>query len=199
VWSDVDVVVAAEPEAVPAIADDTVVALGMPGTVLFRLAVPRNAPAGGAYLGVCLELAGLPLWTDWYVWPTTTAAVPADAVVVVARAGVPLPRSAQRFMPLLDRKRTTATGKADRADPRFRLLAVMLAAKYLARRDADRLAHMLRLLALDPVDAAHAPVLLHSVLTPVGGAELRPAVTAATALLELATGLGVSPPDEDPA
>jgi predicted nucleotidyltransferase len=61
VWSDLDVVVAAEPGMMPAIAADPVAALGVPGSVLFRLAVARNTPAGGAYLGVCVELAGLPL------------------------------------------------------------------------------------------------------------------------------------------
>jgi hypothetical protein len=54
VWSDVDIVVAAEPQAVPVIAADPVAVLSVPGAVLFRLAVPRNAPAGGSkqFLGL---------------------------------------------------------------------------------------------------------------------------------------------------
>jgi hypothetical protein len=110
--------------------------LPVPGTVLYTRPKPRNAPAGGAYLAICVELAGLPVLVDLYLWPAITAAVPAGGRVLHARTE--LPRSELGFLALLDRHRSTDTTGADPGHPASVLLLVQLAAKYRVRGDDDR-------------------------------------------------------------
>lgn len=185
VWGDIDLVVSVEsPTCLP---DPVEWVSALPASALmFTLEVPRNAPADGAYLGLCLGLAELPVWSDWYLWPAATAAVPAGATVVVERPAAPLRRSEESFMALLDRHRTSATTKADRDDPRFRLLAVMLGAKYLAHGDETRLDHMISLLGVKDGIGSTLDAPLRRTLLCVDQPALRPAAAAVSALLDLA-------------
>ncbi|WP_433221611.1 hypothetical protein ACQP00_21130 [Dactylosporangium sp. CS-047395] len=88
------------------------------------------------YLAICVELTGLPVLVDLYLWPATTAAVPAGGRVLYARTE--LPRCVLAFLALLDRHRGTDTTGADPDHPASVLPLVQLAAKYHARGDDDR-------------------------------------------------------------
>jgi hypothetical protein len=134
-YSDVDLVVEVDATTPSAVLADPVAVLPVPGTVLYTRPKPRNAPAGGAYLAICVELAGLPVLVDLYLWPAATAAVPAGGRVLYARTE--LPRSGLGFMARLDRHRSADTTGADPGHPAV-LLLVQLAAKYHARGDDRR-------------------------------------------------------------
>jgi hypothetical protein len=136
-FSDVDLVVAVDDTAPHEVITDPVAELGLPGVLLYRRPKPRNAPAAGGYLAIGVELAGLPLLVDVFVWPAATAAVPAGARVLVERGG--LPRSNLSFVPLLDAHRTSDTCGSDPQDPGTVLMLVQLAAKYLVRGNAPKL------------------------------------------------------------
>jgi predicted nucleotidyltransferase len=175
-FSDVDLVVAVDAATPSAVLGDPVTVLPVPGTVLYTRPKPRNAPAGGAYQAICVELAGLPVLVDLYLWPATTAAVPVDSRVLYARTE--LPRSELGFMALLDRHRSTDTTGADPDDPASVLLLVQLAAKYRARGDDDRrhgIHHQLQI----PPDAG--PAALRDVLGQRIDLARRPAFRAAVA------------------
>ncbi|MFF1819510.1 nucleotidyltransferase domain-containing protein [Kribbella sp. NPDC058245] len=45
---------------------------------LLTIEMPANGPADGGYLGAMYDVAGLPLWVDWYLWPPH-AAIPREA------------------------------------------------------------------------------------------------------------------------
>lgn len=138
VFSDVDLVVAVD-DTVPAeVLADPAAGLGLPGRQLYVRPKPVNAPAAGGYIAVGVELEGLPLLVDVFVWPASTAAVPAGARVVFERQR--LPRSDLDFMALLDAHRTEDTRGSDPRAPGTVLMLVQLAAKYLARGNAGRLA-----------------------------------------------------------
>jgi len=69
-YSDVDLVVAVDETRPAEVFADPVACFGLPGRVLYTRPKPRNAPAGGGYLAVCVQLAGLPVLIDLYVWPS---------------------------------------------------------------------------------------------------------------------------------
>lgn len=136
-FSDVDLVVAVDHTTPTSVFDDPVGGLRLPGTVLYQRPKPRNAPAGGAYLAVAVELAGMPVLVDIYLWPAATAAVPDDAQILYERHR--LPRTDVAFMPLLNRHRSDDSAGSDPADPATTLMLAQLAAKYLARGDQQKL------------------------------------------------------------
>ena len=189
-YSDIDLVVAVDPAtSPPALLVDPVDGLQLPGRVLFTRPKPRNAPASGGYLAVCVELAGLPVLVDLYLWPSPTAAVPAGARVLDARAGTAC--SDLDFMALLDRHRTTDTTGADPQAPATTLMLVQLAAKYLARGDRARLAGVAGQLRLSaPVDAPALQMVLHERVDLDAHPDLRPAVNAVQRLLAVAERAG---------
>jgi hypothetical protein len=191
-YSDIDLVVAIDPTTPPSVLADPVAALHLPGTVLFTRPKPRNAPAGGAYLAICIELAGLPVLVDLYLWPTTTAAVPADARILYAHTEPP--RSDLAFMPLLERHRTADNTGADPHHPASTLLLVQLAAKYHLRHDDRRRQRIHQQLQIRP-DAS--PATLRGVIDQrvdlTGRPQFSAAVAAARRLLDLA-----DPPSRDP-
>lgn len=194
-FSDVDLIVAVDPGAPSSALAEPFAALDLPGDVLFTRPKPRNAPTGGAYLAVCLDLAGLPVVVDLYLWPSETAAVPAGGRVVYTRsAQSALPVSELEFMALLDRHRTADSTGADPGHPASVLLLVQLAAKYYARGDTARQRGIHRRLKIP--DGA-GPAVLHDLLeTRISlkdYPQLQPAVAAAHRLLRHA-GSG-RPPD----
>ncbi|MEU8331646.1 nucleotidyltransferase domain-containing protein [Micromonospora sp. NPDC048839] len=131
-YSDVDLVVAVDDTTPQSVLDDPVASLHLPGRLLFTRGKPRNAPAGGGYVTVCVELAALPVLIDFYLWPVTTAAIPTDGRLRLYRESPP-PRTGLAFMPLLDQHRTPDSTGADANHPASILLLVQLAAKYQAR------------------------------------------------------------------
>lgn len=135
-FSDVDLIVALDPPIPPSLLADPFGGLGLPGVELYRRPKPRNAPTAGAYLAVAVELAALPVLIDVYVWPATTAAVPAGARVLTERAQ--LSRSELGLLDLLATCPPDDPTGSDPDDPATVLLLVQLAAKYHARGDQDR-------------------------------------------------------------
>ncbi|WP_213010207.1 hypothetical protein [Paractinoplanes toevensis] len=135
-FSDVDLIVAIEGPVPAALRTHPFGGLGLPGTVLFVRPKPRNAPDGGAFLSVCLEMAGLPVLVDMYLWPSITVAVPTGSRVLMERGR--MPRSKLGLLDLLALCPPTDTSGSDPDDPATLLLLVQLAAKYHARGDRSR-------------------------------------------------------------
>jgi hypothetical protein len=54
---------------------------------LLTIEMPANGPADGGYLGAMYDVAGLPLWVDWYLWPSH-AAIPREGRLL-AGSGTP--------------------------------------------------------------------------------------------------------------
>jgi hypothetical protein len=150
--------------------------------VLAGLDVPRNAPIGGGYRGLCLDVAGTVLWLDAYTWPPDSAAIPADATAVFDIIG--LAHSDLEFIPLIT-AHADPYAAAHPDNGATRLLRVAVAAKYLARGDLDRIVDKLPDAAGLTLDAV--PALLHDLLTLVDDRDLTAAVAATAVLVDLAT------------
>ena len=186
-FSDIDLVAAVDPSTPAGVIADPAGGLRVPGRTLFTRAKPRNAPAGGAYQCVCVELAGLPVLLDVYLWPTASAAVPTGAAVLYHRSGLPPPHTDLAFMALLDRHRSADRAGASPHDPATTLLLVQLAAKYHARGDHPRYAAITQ--RLHPSAGPGVAWLRHVLHERVGLTAwpgLRAAVAAAHRLLDLA-------------
>ncbi|WP_433294411.1 GDSL-type esterase/lipase family protein [Actinoplanes sp. CA-030573] len=182
-FSDVDLVVAVDATVLPGeVIADPAAGLGLPGRQLYVRPKPRNAPAGGGYVAVGMEVAGLPLLVDVFVWPAASAAVPAGARALFERRR--MPRSELDFIPLLDAHRTPDQQGSDPLAAGTVLMLVQLAAKYLARGNASRLAGICAQLGIpgDTCDVATLrKVLAERIpLSPV----TQPAVDAVHRLLE---------------
>ncbi|GAB3923907.1 hypothetical protein GCM10029976_014830 [Kribbella albertanoniae] len=147
-WSDLDLIVV---EGTPALAGS-----------LLTIDLPANGPAGGGYLGAMYEVAGLPLWVDWYLWPRQ-AAIPREARPL-AGTGTQGPRD---LSATLDHLGCGEPGPPP--DPQaFALAMLPLAAKHLARGNLAAAAGMIAMLggAVDDNNIADA---LYDVLAQVGG------------------------------
>jgi hypothetical protein len=189
-YSDIDLIVAVDPDTPQQLFDTPFTVLGLPGTVLFTRAKPRNAPDGGAYLAICIDLSGIPVLVDLYVWPSATAAVPTSSRILYARSA--LPATGLEFMTLLDRHRSADPTGGDPGDPATVLLLLQLAAKYHARGDRVRQDSIHRQLQL-PEHAGLAE--LHGIADRVNldaWPQFAPAVAATRRLLEHAA--SVHPP-----
>lgn len=184
-YSDIDVIVAVGPTPPPTLSTDPVHTLGLPGPVLFTRTKPRNAPAGGSYLAICVELAGLPVLVDLYLWPAHTAAVPADAAILYLRAAPA--HSELTFMQLLDQHRTADTTGSATDHPSNTLYLIQLAAKYLARGDQDRLRDITRRLGNPAAADVHSlRCHLRQRVDPSKHPQLAAAIAATVRLLDLA-------------
>jgi predicted nucleotidyltransferase len=148
--------------------------------ILASLEVPRNAPVGGSYTGLCLDVADAVLWVDAYFWPASTAAVPADAVPVFD--DVNLPSSDLTFIPLIT-QHSDPSAAAHPSNNVTMLLRVAVAAKYLARGDLDRIVDKLPIAA--GLNLEGIPALLYSLLGAIDEPELARAVTGTAALVDL--------------
>jgi hypothetical protein len=189
-FSDIDLIGVPDEQFLSDATADPVRALRLPGRVLFQWNKPRDAPAGGAYRGVCVDVAGLPLWVDCYVWPASTAAVPIGGAVLVQRPDWPVPGSLLEFTPLLDRHRTVDSTGAGPADPRSTVFAVLLAAKYLARGDPARADAILGQPGPSGPGMGPTSETLMTMLDRLSvGPGLRPAIAAVRGLVDLAKAL----------
>jgi len=127
-WSDLDLIVV---NGAPALEG-----------ALLTIDMPANGPAGGGYLGAMYDVAGLPLWVDWYLWPAH-AALPAEARQLaglgitggheVSRSGTRGELDLSGTLDHLGRGRPGAP--PDPTD--FALAMLPLAAKHLARGNHD--------------------------------------------------------------
>ncbi|TDD59488.1 nucleotidyltransferase domain-containing protein [Kribbella antibiotica] len=116
-WSDLDLIVVGGRPA-------------LDGSVL-TIEIPANGPADGGYLGAMYEVAGLPLWVDWYLWPLG-AAVPREARLL-SGTGAPGPHDLNGTLNHLGRGQSTTAPDPDD----FALAMLPLAAKHLARGNLD--------------------------------------------------------------
>ncbi|MEV4709584.1 methyltransferase, FxLD system [Actinoplanes sp. NPDC049316] len=151
-FSDVDLIVVVDPPIPVVLLADPFAGLGLPGVELYRRPKPRNAPAGGGYLAVAVELAGLPVLIDVYLWAATTAAVPAGGQVLTERTR--LPRSGLGLLDLLATCPPDDASGSDPHDPATLLLLVQLAAKYHARGDRRRRAGICHQLHISDITGA---------------------------------------------
>ncbi|MCM4081873.1 nucleotidyltransferase domain-containing protein [Paractinoplanes hotanensis] len=155
-YSDVDLVVAVDHTAPTTVFTDPVAGLGISGHILYRRPKPRNAPKDGAYLAVGIDLAGLPVLVDVFVWPAATATVSAGATVVYERDV--LPRSTLGFIPLMDQHRSDDRRGSDPDAPGTVLMLVQLAGKHLVRGNQPKLAGICDQLAI-PTDSCEVTAL----------------------------------------
>ena len=153
-WSDLDLVVVARDEHLPALVERPRSEFGRFGEVLVAIDAP-NGPAGGAYLGVAYAIGELPLWVDWYVWPLSTARRPSDARVLIERTALPPPATKPHAALLQHSRAADPQAVCDRfADPvDFSVAMVPIAAKYIARRQPREARELLGLLDRDAPNA----------------------------------------------
>jgi hypothetical protein len=175
-WSDLDLIAVPAPgysglDLVTVFADK----------VLASLDAPRNAPLGGDYRGVCLDVAGMALWVDWYVWPQSTAVVPADATAIYDDLG--LLESGLDFIPLINAHNDPAA-RAHPANSVTLLLRIAVAAKYLARADLTRL--IAKLPEVQGLSTTEVAERLHSKLDGISDTDLADAVATTRRLVVLA-------------
>lgn len=181
-YSDIDLIVAVDSPIPAVLLADPVGGLHLPGPVLYTRSKPRNAPAGGTYLAECVEMAGMPVLVDLYVWPAATAAVPAGGAVLYQRDEVR--RSSLELLALLAEHRADDPAGADPDDPACLLFLIQLVAKYHARGDQLRRAGIYRQLKMRDQDTT---VLLRELLeNQVPHPVLGRAVAAVRRLLDLA-------------
>lgn len=125
-WSDVDLLVVGEERAL--------------GETLLTLEMPGNGPVGGGYVGAMYDVDGLPLWVDWYFWPSD-APIPREARLL-SGAGTAGDLDLAETLELVGRG---LPGPAP--DPNaFALAMLPLAAKYIVRGDLEKAAAMASML-----------------------------------------------------
>jgi hypothetical protein len=188
-WSDLDLVVVARDEHLPALVERRRSEFSRFGEVLVAIDAP-NGPAGGAYLGVAYAVGELPLWVDWYLWPLSTARRPSDAWVLIERAALPPPATKPHAALIQHSRAADPQAVHDRfADPvDFTVAMVPIAAKYIARRQPREAEELLRLLDRDAPKALGVREQLSALRRILRRAEEeRPstAVQAAAAVLDL--------------
>ncbi|MEV6271744.1 nucleotidyltransferase domain-containing protein [Kribbella sp. NPDC051936] len=146
-WSDVDIIVVGGERV-----------LDQP---LLSYAMPGNGPAGGGYVGAMYDAGPLPLWVDWYWWPTG-APIPRGSRLVAGtgRAGN------LDLSGTLDLVGRGTPGPAPDPDV-FALAMLPLAAKHIARGDLDKAAAMASM--LNAPSAAGVGAQLSVVLSRVEG------------------------------
>ncbi len=125
-WSDVDIVVVGG----ECVLDET----------LLTLEMPDNGPLGGGYVGAMYDVGLLPLWVDWYQWPSD-APVPRDSRLL-AGAGVAGSLDLSETLELVGRG---LSGPAPDPDV-FALAMLPLAAKHIARGDMEKAVAMASML-----------------------------------------------------
>jgi hypothetical protein len=148
-WSDVDIVVVGGQHV-------------LDGTLL-TLEMPANGPAGGGYVGAMYDVGHLPLWVDWYWWPSG-APIPRESRLL-AGAGTAGSLDLSETLDLVGRG---LPGPAPDPDV-FALAMLPLAAKHIARGDFEKAAEMASMLNA-PSDIA-VGARLSAVLSRVEGHE----------------------------
>lgn len=126
-WSDVDLLVVAEQVSCVSRSELT----GF-GTMAFSIDARRNVRAGASSYAAVYVIDGLPLGTDWYIWPKSVATWPADATVVVG--GDEVPRSRLAFATLNEEGERQPPAPPTREDIRLgQLRMITVAGKHVAR------------------------------------------------------------------
>jgi hypothetical protein len=160
--SDLDIVIVPNADHLPATLADPVTLLPLPSPVLTHLRRDRNAPLGGAYTGICVEVANLPMWIDLYIWPPTSAALPADATVLLGNILTVTRQDPRGFIELLKAHQAPTHQDCADDDDAADLLRVCVAAKYLARSNHTALASAMSEWTVDIDDPLAVAKLLRS-------------------------------------
>lgn len=96
----------------------------------------RNAPASARAASTIHVVSGLPVGTDWYVYPRSVAAWPVDCVVRDDRGGIP--RTTESFDAWNGRgPRGAPLPTSESLQAQARLAMVLIAAKYVVRGSAQ--------------------------------------------------------------
>jgi hypothetical protein len=133
-WSDVDLLIVVPDDRVSASSD----AERLPGSewLAAQLDARHNAPRGAGAVAAQYVVDGLPLLVDWYVYPLSRAAWPADARPIFDRAD--LRRTNDTFdQHLTGRGRQPPTPKPPEAHRLLQVMLVPVAGKRIARRSPD--------------------------------------------------------------
>ena len=146
-WSDVDVVVFIQDEAIPRVVEHRLTLPHRLGEPVYLLDSPWNAPADGAQVNALYQLnSGLPVYVDWNLFPATMAGAPTDVQILHERQAGALPRLALTFA------EWSTFDRQPRPDPAALPVdfvrhawfgMVPIAAKFYARGTQDRLDRLL--------------------------------------------------------
>lgn len=180
-WSDVDLIVVGGECAL----DKTLLTLDQ---TLLTVEMPGNGPVGGGYVGAMYDVGPLPLWVDWYWWPSD-APIPREARLL-AGEGTAGSLDLAETLELIGRG---LPGPAP--DPNVFALAMMpLAAKYIARGEVEKAAAMAAM--LDAPNDVGVGAGLSVVLSRVEGHEA--ASAAVGRYLEVVKAIAESDPEPGP-
>jgi hypothetical protein len=130
-WSDVDLILVvddarldeyARPERLPA----------GPGTLIIAFDSRHNGLRGTRVVSAQYLIDGLPLWADWYIYPRSLAAWPADSTPVLDRPGIP--RLTATFTEHLAAEHEPPAPRSPAERRTLQLALVPIAGKMIARR-----------------------------------------------------------------
>lgn len=141
-WSDIDLLILTNDEAIPRFADDP--AARPWARADLRSDGRHNSPAGATSMGLTHIRSGLPLWVDLHVHPVTRTPWPSDSRPAFQRQ--PIGSGTQTFDQLnASGPRQPATLKTPAEIRRIHLSYVPIGGKYIARR-SPRALDMIRFL-----------------------------------------------------
>lgn len=130
-WSDVDLFVVVDDEQIASFVDRQSNPLWAAADLLVD--ARHNSPAGAMSVGTVYVRSGLPLGVDWYVYPSSIAALPSDCRVVHETTALP-PVDATFAEFNSTGPRQTATPKTADEVRQATLAMAPIAGKYIARR-----------------------------------------------------------------
>jgi predicted nucleotidyltransferase len=191
-WSDVDVVVFVDDDAVSDVVQARMAFPDLIGAPVYVLDSPWNAPLDGAQVNALYQLeSGLPVFVDWSLFPAKMAAVPTDVQVLYEPHRYALPRLPLPFAqwPAFERQPRPDPAALPRDIVRHAWFGMMpITAKFYARGDRDRLVRLLAGIgAPPPADSADAELsAIRERFDAIASGESGQAVAAVAALIDAA-------------
>jgi predicted nucleotidyltransferase len=196
-WSDVDVVVFIDDDAIADAVQARMAFPGLIGAPVYVLDSPWNAPLDGAQINALYQLeSGLPVFVDWSLFPAKMSAVPTDVQVLYEPRTDALPRLPVTFAQWA----CEGQPRPDPASLPFDVVRhawfgmVPITAKFYARGARDRLVRLLiGIGAQPPADSAAAELAaIRDRFDALSPGESAPAVAAVAALIDAAQQLRAS-------
>jgi predicted nucleotidyltransferase len=131
-WSDIDLLIVVADSSLDEHAAPGHLA-GVPGTLSLASDSRHNAPRGGRAFSELYIIDGLPLRVDWYVYPASWAAWPADSAILLDRRGISrLAVTFAEYMGTVEHERPLPRTPDELRAQHAALIPV--AGKYIARR-----------------------------------------------------------------
>jgi predicted nucleotidyltransferase len=204
VWSDVDILLFISDAASGDVIDGRLAFPKRFGAVSYQLDSSWNAPVDGAQVNALYVLdSGLPLYVDWNFWPCSRSGLPADTQPLFSRRPsllTPTRTTFARWSAEIPKQCRPSPGEVDREALRHaRFGMVPIAAKYVARRNRDKLVSLLTGIGSEPVPGGAAAELsvVRERLGALSPSETPEAVSAVRALCDVVRDhLGVGAPDD---